>query len=361
MISKQLFIIAVLLIFISGSAIRVAPTIVYDKPLKYDSYYHVRVAELLKETGNIPEVFPYPKTGRPHLYPPLYHVLLGFISFAIGLSVIDSVRLLLPFMASIIPIGVLWFATKRYNYSTTALLAMFFVSFSPFFLTSSFDSPELISIFISIFAINYFLQEKYMQASMLYGVSFLFSALSSIYTAIPLVILLLSEKNFKKIAILLSIPAVTMAAWYLPRFELLYAFDNSFGTIFVEKTIDFWTKFYTPFIVGSVISAFALFNLQMDRTRKLWIIWTLFFITVFLTHFVTPAFHPWRMPIYLNLGFAFLLSDTLTHNRHRLKSLFAIFFVLSFFLISMNVYESRILKPPLPNNEYDMISWIDKH
>jgi asparagine N-glycosylation enzyme membrane subunit Stt3 len=108
---KRIYLL-LLLVLVAGAALRLYHPAVFDKPLKYDSYYHVRVAQEVLDTGALPAEDPWPEGGRPHIYPPLYHLLVALASMLSGIGVFDITRFLLPAFASLTALPVYYLVSK---------------------------------------------------------------------------------------------------------------------------------------------------------------------------------------------------------------------------------------------------------
>lgn len=341
------------IIFLTGFFIRVYPAAVNGLPLGHDAYYHARVAELMKTQGFI-STEPWPEGGRPHLYPPAYHATLAFLSMVSGIPVLSLIRFVLPVVSSLLILSAFWLC-RQFRGERAAILAAFIVAVSPFFL-SAYDSPELFALFLTSIATFFFLKGKYWHTGLLLGLSILFSTIT-VFLAMPLALLLVFERKFRKIAPLAA-PAVFLAAlWYLPRAAGFSCFESFIGPFFAAKDVGYWAQYFVPAVLGCVLISFALIDRVKDRFSKLWVIWTSFFSILYATYFITPALYPWKMPVFISFGFAFLLADILSTTKSRLKDFFALFFIFLFICMSVTAFKANVFRPPLDENEYALIGW----
>jgi len=94
------------------------------KPSMSDTWYHLTVANRIATDGAIPgwDWWHYAPTGRPHLYPPLLHLIIAFLSGFTG-SVIGAGQLC---AAMFFPLALLttWYCARRLLDSRAALLAV---------------------------------------------------------------------------------------------------------------------------------------------------------------------------------------------------------------------------------------------
>lgn len=94
------------------------------KPSMSDTWYHVGVAKQFLAAGGIVgwDWWNYAPTGRPHLYPPLLHLILAFWGGLTGSALTASQICAVTFM----PLGLLttWYAARRILSAGPALIAV---------------------------------------------------------------------------------------------------------------------------------------------------------------------------------------------------------------------------------------------
>ncbi|MBU0606784.1 MAG: hypothetical protein KKI08_02810, partial [Armatimonadetes bacterium] len=94
------------------------------KPSMSDTWYHVNVAQQVRAEGGLVgwDMWDFAPTGRPHLYPPLLHLLLATLAVFTG-GVIPASQLC---AALFLPLALLttWYAARRLMSPTVALLAV---------------------------------------------------------------------------------------------------------------------------------------------------------------------------------------------------------------------------------------------
>lgn len=347
------------LVLAAGGMLRLYHALAFEMPLGSDSYYHARVAKLVLDIGAIPSEEPWPEGGRPHIYPPLYHLLLSLASMLSGISVLGIARFALPIF-SLLTVLPVYYLVSKFRDGSTALLAAFFTALSPALIFTSYDSPQVISIFLAAFAAYAFLKERYYLAGLFLGFAYLLNSFSALAISAPLAIMLVSERKYKKLFDLFMAPAIFALAWYLPRLGSFSCLDNGIGPHFIGAGLSSWLAQETLVIVAALAIAYALFDRVTDRFRKFWGIWVLFFTIVFLTHFITPSLYPWRQDVFIAFGFGVLLADVLLNSSRR-KVFFTVFFVLLFAVGSKMVFDSQYMRPALQDGEYSLVSWVDKN
>jgi hypothetical protein len=93
------------------------------KPSMSDTWYHLGVAKQIVKQKQIPgwDEWNYAPTGRPHLYPPLLHLVIAFLSLFTG-GIVQAGQLC---AATFFPLAMLsiWYCARRLLDSRVALLA----------------------------------------------------------------------------------------------------------------------------------------------------------------------------------------------------------------------------------------------
>jgi len=344
-----------IIIFAVGTLLRLYPAALSDKPLRFDTYYHVRVAEIMKETGAIPVSDPWPFGGRPHIYPPLYHISLAAASIASGASVLDVSRFFLPIISSITILGVFWFV-RNFRNERTALIASFLFAFNPFLISSSYESPQVIGLLLSLFAVYFLMRKRYLYCGLLLGVIYLFNVFIALIIAAPVILLLLFERRLKQAAITAAPLALFIALWYLPRLDALYCLNNWIGPLFIAKGAGMWVMFSTPAFVALALISVTLLDSIGDRYRRFWLLGTTVFMLIFLTHFFTPVLHPWRLDSILMFSFIFVFADAVADMKRKKQFFFCVYVLASLFTLSV-MYHSWLFDRPLTQNEYALIDY----
>ncbi len=351
-----------IVIFLSGLFLRVYPSTQFDKPLKYDSYYHVRIVELMKETGSIPSFEPWPYGGRPHIYPPLYHLALLSLNTVTGADVMELVKYFLPIMSALTVLVVFWLVNAFAN-RNAALLASLFTALNPYLISSSYDSPQVLGLMLSCFAVYLLLKKKYLSSGLALGVIFLINTFSALAASSVIILYMLLTKKWSQIPKILVFPAIFSMIWYLPRLNLMYCYDNSLGAFFVGKAVGGMLVQEGIIIMTPILMALTLMGKVKSELHKFYLLWVMVFVALFLSFAFTSAFHPWRQSIYISFGFSILLGIVLDDLSKLKKLLFSALFMLIFlFGLSYFIgYPIFGLSPPLSAQEYSLIDWAGQN
>ena len=120
-------------------------------PVFLDSYYHSSCMTGFKDAGGIVlhDFWEYAPTGRPHLYPPLFHVILLGLS-ALGVPVLTIMRLACVVIYPLVLFTISWVVTKLYN-DRSAFFTVLAASLPyTFFLNTITAIPSSISMIILV-------------------------------------------------------------------------------------------------------------------------------------------------------------------------------------------------------------------
>lgn len=359
---KKLIYCLLIVIFVSGLFLRAYPSTQFDKPLKYDSYYHVRVVELMKETGSIPSFEPWPYGGRPHIYPPFYHLALLSLNTVTGIDPMELVKYFLPIMSALTILVVFWLVNALAN-KNAALLASLFTALNPYLISSSYDSPQVFGLMLSCFAVYFLLKKKYLSSGLALGVIFLINTFSAVAASSVVIVYMLLTKKWSQIPKILVFPAIFSMIWYLPKLNLMYCYDNSLGAFFVGKAVGGMLVQESIIIMTPILMALALMGRIKGELQKFYLLWVAIFVALFLSFAFTSAFHPWRQSIYISFGFSILLGIVLDNLSKIKRLLFAALFMLIFlFGLSYFIgYPIFGLSPPLSAQEYRLIGWAGQN
>lgn len=101
-------------------------------PVPPDGYYHIRVAQRIYETGSIPlwNDWEFAPEGRPHLYPPFYHILLASLASLHHGDMLASFRDVQVFIIPFAHLCVWWLARWLFD-SRRAFLTILLVGADP--------------------------------------------------------------------------------------------------------------------------------------------------------------------------------------------------------------------------------------
>ncbi|MBI5095945.1 MAG: hypothetical protein HZB26_26360 [Candidatus Hydrogenedentes bacterium] len=139
-------------------------------PMIPDGYYHATVAREILRGGAIPlwDWWEFAPFGRPHLYPPLIHILVAALSLPYGGDVLEGTRLLPVILA---PSAYLttWYLARWLFDARRGFLALLIVGFDSTFFTPTFQGlPSILAnAFIALFVVFFLSKRLWASAVML--------------------------------------------------------------------------------------------------------------------------------------------------------------------------------------------------
>ncbi|GMU94158.1 MAG: hypothetical protein AMXMBFR4_32160 [Candidatus Hydrogenedentota bacterium] len=138
-------------------------------PVPPDSIYHLLVARQIAETGTIPlwNDWQYAPVGRPHLYPPLFHLLLVGAAGICGGDFLAGFRLIetlgLPFIFFTTWYLARWLYDARRAFAALLLAGM---DYSLVF-TAAMGTPSVLATSFASLLVVFFLSGRVLMASLL--------------------------------------------------------------------------------------------------------------------------------------------------------------------------------------------------
>ena len=143
--------------------------IAHLKPSMSDTWYHVNVAQQFRAEGGLSgwDIWDYAPIGRPHLYPPLLHLLLATLAAVTG-GVMHASQLCAVLF---LPLALLttWYAGRRLMNSTAALLAVLLVltDFMHFVIMEAHIAGSLINILLPLLLVTFLARRAWWSIALL--------------------------------------------------------------------------------------------------------------------------------------------------------------------------------------------------
>ncbi len=256
-------------------------------PISWDVYYHIHMADLYMGQGLIfwdyQTVAPY---GRLIMYPPLFHLVLGYIAIFSGLSLVDVARFSQPFLAFLLIFSITYstyiLTNKKIAFITGFLGLFSFVTFNravictpatiaiSLFMISSvlffvgFKNNDIYKIIISALSLG--LIANLHMATLMLTVGVL-----SLYTLIQIS---RHKINFKYLLIFIFISLIIALPWWLYIYLNYGLYFKSLGGSSLLLT-NFFFKYYG--IIPTVLTIFGFYKLLKNKSEKslFLIVWSL--------------------------------------------------------------------------------------
>ncbi len=138
-------------------------------PVPPDSYYHLLVARHVYEAGAVPlwDSWEWAPLGRPHLYPPLYHVLLASLAGLLNGDLLAAFRILLTIVLPFTYFTT-WYLARWLFDARRAFVALLIVGMDgALVFSAAMGTPGVLATsFVSLMLVL-FLTERYVAASIL--------------------------------------------------------------------------------------------------------------------------------------------------------------------------------------------------
>lgn len=201
-------------------------------PLGDDCWYHMAVARKIKETGTIPlwDTWEFQPVGRPHLYPPLLHIMIAFFSQDTE-HIIEGAKVLQIFLY---PAALLtsWYFARLLFSSKVAFIALIILSMDATFLLIfvGIMPSSLINLFFPLLLVSFL--SKRLKTSVILMTLCLYSHLS--FPFLVLVCLLVLSYKYRTYLSFYKKFVIFSLILYLPwalRVLIFRDFLRSFATI----------------------------------------------------------------------------------------------------------------------------------
>lgn len=248
----------------------------------YESYFHLRQVEHIKETGT--PLFVGELSGREFVFLPFFHYFIAAWSFLFPLEILAKI---IPnlFIAAL-PLIAYGIAKKITTHKHAPLFSALITGFLPIlFFTNSF-TPETLAlplIFLAIFSFLQLKEKKYLYLYILLFLTISLTGLASILIAGLFIYIIVSFVERK------SVPAEEMELIFFSLFFFLWINFLFYKNVFINEGISFmWenipvdmvTQYYPtfslaeaillvsiiPFVVGIYVTFRSLFRLHDQKT-----------------------------------------------------------------------------------------------
>jgi len=197
-------------------------------PNVIDLWYHLAISRKILELGTIPvwDFWEFAPTGRPHLYPPLFHLIVAFLSRSPE-NVIQGGKYLQAFTYPLTLITT-WFLARKFFGSKIAALSIFFLSMDMGIMLIS--TMALPSSFVTMFLpllIFCFVRKKVI-FSIIIMTAMLYSHLS--FPFVVLFTLLLISLKYREYLKQFTIISSASLAIYLPWLARVLIYKGAFSS-----------------------------------------------------------------------------------------------------------------------------------
>ncbi len=274
----------------------------YELPQWIDAYYHLSVANGFIESGGWigQDWWSFAPAGRPHVYPPLYHLILVLL-MKMGIGGLNAIRLL---EVSILPLAFfgLWYTLRalynpRFSFFSLLTLSGFF----PFYTAVSANGPASMAIILGLFAWFFIRFKRPLSAAISLALSFYMHGGMPWIFLISILMLALLYREYRGICLFVS--GVSLVA----AIPLLYHYLHNINEISFQVMGEAMYVSYSLFIMVFGILSLVLFSREKGLFIPLFWGYTLGSIIVL-------ARYPYRLFSAQGIMGLGLLSATLVEN-----------------------------------------------
>lgn len=241
-------------------------------PVPPDSYYHLMVAREVYETHSVPlwNTWEWAPLGRPHLYPPLYHIMLAIGAIPFQGDLLAAFRNLQPAMLPFAHFTT-WYLARWLFGSRRALIALLIVGMDPVLVSSSaLGMPGvLVTSWISLLVV-FFLAGRWILACAMLALAFYTHLGIPALALIGLGAFCLLQKRYLTRYIAMTAVAAALA---IPWFVRLYVFRDWFTHPLDQGLYGIIEPWKLPFIKLAwlqMINVFVVLLLILALPRIRW-------------------------------------------------------------------------------------------
>ncbi len=343
--------IAILLIAVS---LRIGPVFLFDgMPIGYDNPYHVRMSEIIQDSGAVPGQDPI-LGGRPYTYPAFYHILLASLSIVSGLPVQTLIPFLLPFISFLVVPAIYIFA-RQFSGETWALVVALMAACASALTMASYNSPENAAFLLLPLSIMLLARGRLFLGSLLFSLC-LFWNYFAFLISLPAMLLAFAWRRevLPNFLFALLASALVWLLSYGP--DALLWFSVSSGTSFVANNLKdvMLSLVLDSGLILLVFLAYAAKKLTTPAA-KYWYLYALTSGIALVSYLITPVMRSWEQPKFLSLGIA-CLTASIVAGKYFKKFVYAV--IIIFFFASL-LSAFQIAYPKTNSLDLHAISWLE--
>ena len=235
-------------------------------PQFIDIYYHLQVAWGFIQAGGYSswDFWEYAPFGRPHIYPPLFHILLALL-MKLGAGVI----FLAKFFESATPIVfliILWdFIKKNYSEQLGFFVVIAFSSAFAFFISLSNHIPATLALVFGLLSLGELFKNRVLRAVILLVLCFYTHISVSWFIALSYIFYAVMDKNYRRNSLRVVFYSLLIALPILLHQFMALHFIQAFGIDMPErfqcqiKVIDCILAFFGLALAAKMSSRHRLF------------------------------------------------------------------------------------------------------
>lgn len=283
--SNQIKRILLLTPAIVALCIALLPTLKYQLPLSWDVYYHIHMAKLYFYQGfTLWDSLSYAPFGRPIYYPPLFHLLLGYLGQIFNGDLFMGARVIQPLLAFGVVFSFTYLVYRVYGLSVSFLAGFLIIMSLPFhrFMLPIPESFALIFFSLSLCSYYLSLKDKGIKYGITAGILAGMALLTHPSTSLILIMVISSyslllkvlrkDCNLMNFYFFISSALVVAAMWWVPLL-LNYGYIASFPLV-ITPISDYPNVFGILSLIFAFLGAYILIKrrAKSDLLTLTWLI-----------------------------------------------------------------------------------------
>lgn len=172
--------LSLLFIFLLSFTLVFQHSIKSDLPLSWDVWYHLRISRQFCEGEFVWDAGSFGPEGRPHIYPPLFHLFTALLYTITGIPLEIIAQVMAPFLfaASIVSF---YFLVKEVVNEKVALISCLLAAVCPILLDRGTSyTPEVVAFILFNVGVTFFLKGKWVITGLLGGLLVLTHGIASV-------------------------------------------------------------------------------------------------------------------------------------------------------------------------------------
>ncbi|MBU7042249.1 MAG: glycosyltransferase family 39 protein [Theionarchaea archaeon] len=197
----------------------------HEHPLSWDVWYHLRISRQVASGDLLWDAGSFGPEGRPHLYPPLFHVITAFL-FRAGIPLETVARGMAPLVFTGTILALYLFVQSVWN-RPTALAACFFASVSPALLDrGAAYTPESLSFIFLFCGFYFFFKHRWVISGVCGGLIILTHGITSItfFSVLLMAALcdmcIVKQSDWKGVIIICVVALIIGSPWLVRSFPV---------------------------------------------------------------------------------------------------------------------------------------------
>ncbi|MGQ9721893.1 MAG: ArnT family glycosyltransferase [Candidatus Jordarchaeum sp.] len=231
-------------------------------PISYDDFYHMAVAQQIYRLGFIPtwDFWEFAPIGRPHLYPPLLHMIMALLMKANGGDILFAAKMIKVVTYPLLVFCLWWSSRKFAGYKSAFYTVLVYIGAVTTLADSYQIMPATLVLLISFILFWTFTQKKLVPSIILMSLALWTHISLPLLTLVTLGVFSIIRKNEGYLKFFAKVSAVSLLVYSPWLIHILANFDWL-------STVPTPLEFYIPllaWIIGLAGAAYSIKYLYYD-------------------------------------------------------------------------------------------------